>query len=89
MGVALHMGTFVLGLRPLWGHLGPFRAVSAPFGPISAFWGPFRPFLAVMWPPTSATQTHGDRVASHRGSGPCGPSEFQPMGDPTHEGSGS
>ena len=63
-------------LRPRFGVIlgafGPSWAILAPFGPILASKGPFWPFLAVMWPPTGATQelgaqTHGDRVALHRG----------------------
>ena len=53
--------------------MGPFWSVLAPVWPILTSRGTFWPILAIMWPPTSATQelgaqTHGDRVALHRGT---------------------
>ena len=39
--VALHRRNFVLGLGSSQGHLGPFGAVLAPFGPTSASMGLF------------------------------------------------
>ena len=70
--VALHSGTLVLGLVSFWGHLGPVKAVFGPFWAHFSLLGPTSTFFAGMWPPTGTTrelggQTHGDRVALHRG----------------------
>ena len=53
--MALHNGTFFLGLVSFWGHLGPFWAALAPFGPILASKGPF---LAIFSSNVAANRRH-------------------------------